>query len=293
MTVEFAMPFYGDPDLFKAAVESVRAQNDPDWRLIVVDDQYPDDAPGKWVSSLGDARIQYLRNPENLGVSGNFRRCVELLSAELVTIIGCDDIVRPSYVGRMHELARRFPIAAYFQPGVQVIGASGDPIRPLPDMVKSFYAPRGVLPRSVGGQELATSLARACWTYFPSICWRRSTLITYPFDSHLQVALDLDLQLRIAEARGAVAIDDRVTFEYRRHDKSVSAWSANDGSRFLEEREVLERAAARARELGWGGTRRAARIRLSSRLSAATRLLPALRSRDGRGLRLILRHVFS
>ena len=127
---------------------------------------------------------------------------------------------------------------------------------------------------------MARSLVRGNWTYFPSICWRRATIGPLRFNAELGVALDLDLQLRIVDAGGSIVADDVPTFAYRRHSGSVSAWTANDGSRFDEERSVLDAAAARARLRGWKSTSRAARIRLSSRLSAMTRLPTALRSHN-------------
>ena len=86
-------------------------QSDADWRLLVVDDRYPDRAPGEWVRGLDDARITYTRNEANLGVSGNFRRCIELApSGPYVTMMGCDDLLLEGYVERMHELYRRHPV---------------------------------------------------------------------------------------------------------------------------------------------------------------------------------------
>ena len=64
------------------AIRSVLNQTDPDWRLTVVDDRFPSEAPAKWLESLGDPRITYLSNEENLGVTGNFNRCIELSTAD-------------------------------------------------------------------------------------------------------------------------------------------------------------------------------------------------------------------
>lgn len=291
MTVEITMPFYGDPALFRLAVQSVLDQTDDDWRLLIIDDRYPDSAPGEWAMSLGDPRITYLRNEENLGVSGNFRRCIELADAPYVTIMGCDDVLLPGYVLRMHELYRLHPDAAYVQPGVGVIDDAGHRSSPLPDRVKRHYAPRLDTILRLGGESLATGLARGNWTYFPSICWRREVLERFGFDAGLDVALDLDLQLRIVDAGGVVIADPTETFLYRRHGGSVSAWKATDGSRFAEERTVLDRAAARARARGWRSTAVTARRRVSSRLSALVRLPDAFRARDSVGIRSLLRHV--
>jgi glycosyltransferase involved in cell wall biosynthesis len=76
VTLEIMMPFYGRPDHFRIAVESVLAQTSRAWRLTVVDDVYPDLEPGKWVTGLKDKRITYVRNEKNLGPSLNFNRCL-------------------------------------------------------------------------------------------------------------------------------------------------------------------------------------------------------------------------
>lgn len=286
------MPFYGSFALLRTAVESVLAQDDDDWVLTVLDDAYPDSEPGRWVQSLEDERIRYLRNTENLGVSGNFRKCADLATESLVCMIGCDDLVLPGYVRRMKFLATAHPEASYLQPGVVVISEDGSEVSPLADRVKRFYAPSR-RPSVLQGPALARSLSRACWTYFPSICWRLETLRSFPFDAGLDVALDLDVQLRIADAGGALVVDDVITFHYRRHRASVSSWKADDGSRFIEERTVLDAAAARAQARGWTRAQRAARLRLSSRLSAITRLPSAVRARHARGIAALVRHALS
>ena len=62
MTVDILLPFYGDVSMMKEAVRSVLRQSNPDWRLIVVDDGYPDDSIPGWFAALGDPRVTYERN---------------------------------------------------------------------------------------------------------------------------------------------------------------------------------------------------------------------------------------
>ena len=71
MTVDILFPYYGDVELMKQAVRSVIGQSNPDWRLIVVDDGYPDESIPGWFASLNDERITYMRNEKNLGANGN------------------------------------------------------------------------------------------------------------------------------------------------------------------------------------------------------------------------------
>lgn len=290
--LDILMPFYGDPALFRAAVQSVLDQDDHHWRLVVIDDLYPDPEPGQWLQSLRDARIVYHRNTVNLGVSGNFARCIELAHSSHTVIVGCDDLLLPNYVSRIRTLIAEFPEASYIQPGVEVIDSHGQTRRPLPDRVKDRYRPTTSGPVELRGEELATSLLRGNWTYFPSICWRTETLRQHGFQSHFQVVLDLALQIDIVLDGGTLVLDSEPTFRYRRHGASVSSWKANDGSRFLEERSFFLSTATRLRERGWNTAAQAAAHHFSSRLNALTRVPAAIAAGSGSGIRSLLSHTF-
>lgn len=290
--IDIMMPFYGDPELFQAAVNSVRAQTDPHWRLVVIDDRYPDTAPGEWLQSLGDSRIEYHRNEVNLGVAGNFARCIELTTASHTVIVGCDDLLLPNYVDRVRQLIAQFPSASYYQPGVQVIDGEGRVSLPLPDRVKNHYRPAAAGPTELKGEELATSLLRGNWTYFPSICWNAETLRAHGFRADLEVVLDLALQFEIVLSGGSLVLDTVPAFRYRRHSASVSSWKANDGSRFLEERDFFLTAATRLGARGWNSAARAAAHHYSSRMNALTRLPAAIAAGSGSGIRSLFSHAF-
>ena len=285
------MPFYGDPGLFRDAVESVRAQDDGDWRLVVIDDVYPDRAPGEWVSSLGDPRIHYVRNEVNLGVSGNFSKSVALVEAEHFVLMGCDDLMEPGYIASMRDAIAHHPDGSYFQPAVTVIGDDGRPSLPLADRVKSWYRPKKTETAVLSGQELAVSLLRGNWTYFPSICWNTAAVRRHGFDAAFDVVLDLALQLDIVLDGGSLVLLPEHTFRYRRHAGSVSSWTAQDGTRFDEERAFFLDAKARLRRRGWRRAARVAGAHWSSRLNAATKLPGAITKRDGAGLRALSRHI--
>ena len=293
VSVDLMMPFYGDPALFRLAVDSVLAQSDPDWRLVVIDDQYPDAAPGLWVSGLDDPRIVYLRNDVNLGVSGNFKKCADLATADFTTIVGCDDILLPNYVARIRQLVAEFPEADFVQPGVQVMDATGQDVLPLADRVKGWYRPRVSGATQISGEELASSLLAGAWTYFPSIAWRTSRLHQHGFRDDLDVALDLALLIDIVVAGGTLVLDDQPSFRYRRHSGSVSSWKADDGSRFVEEQRYFAECAERMTALGWKRAARVASRHYSSRLNAVTRIPASITAKDRQGTRALLGHALA
>ncbi|WP_454110735.1 glycosyltransferase family 2 protein [Leifsonia shinshuensis] len=294
MTIDIMMPFYGDPAQLRVAVQSVLDQSDPDWRLVVIDDQYPDPEPGEWVRSLDDPRVHYLLNERNLGVSGNFSRSLDLVESEHFVLIGCDDALEPGYVARMADAIRQFPGTSYFQPQVTVMSDRGDEILPLSDRVKRWTRPSRSRASVLRGEPLAVSLLRGNWTYFPSICWRTDAVrAAGGFDSRYDIVLDLALQLSIIMDGGSLALLPEVEFRYRRHEASVSSSAARYGGRFDEERRFFNDVAVRLEGMGWKRAARAARRHVTSRLNALTKLPGAIRGGDAEGRDTLVRHIFS
>jgi hypothetical protein len=80
-------------------------------------------------------------------------------------------------------------------------------------------------------------------------------------------------------------------FEYRRHASSVSSWRAAEGSRFVEEQLFFTALARELQERGWRAAERAARLHVSSRIHALTRIPRALAARQSTSVRLLLRHA--
>ena len=287
------MPFYGRFDHFRAAVESVLAQSDPDWRLTIIDDVYPDLAPGEWAAAIDDDRVSYIRNDVNLRPSRNYNKAVGIAQSEFVVLMGCDDIMLPGYVARVHELIARFPDAAIIQPGVSVIDENGAASLPLADRVKGWYRFGGTGARQYSGEPLAASLLRGNWTYFPSLVWRRETIAKFVFRTDLDVVQDLAMLLEITKGGGSLVLDDVEVFNYRRHSASVSAVTGPDGSKFAQELTLFRETSTACTALGWPKAARAARRHLTSRLNALTEVPAAIRAKNSAGRSALLRHVFT
>jgi GT2 family glycosyltransferase len=304
--VDVMLPAFGDDTLVRQAIVSVREQTDGHWRLSVVDDGPAagrDPNLGDWVRRLDDHRISYLANLTRLGINRNFQRCVDLSTHELVVILGADDRLLPDFVARVRAVAAERPQLAFIHTGARVVDAAGRPSAPMADRVKaltsikatSIKVASGV--REIGGEQLAASLLRGNWMYFPSVAFRREWLVRHGFRPGYDVVQDLDLYLRILRGGGRVGLLGTPGIEYRRHPASVSSEGAEDGSRFDEERRFFAEAAAELTEAGWPRAASAARWHLTSRLHAlqrATLLLAAgQRAPAGRMLRGALGTVLS
>ncbi|MDS1116956.1 glycosyltransferase [Gordonia westfalica] len=281
MPIDVMMPFYGDVAQFREAVTSVLDQSDPDLRLVVVDDCYPDPTPREWLASLNDARVRYLRNETNLGVNGNFRRCVDLVTADWFVVMGCDDVMHADYLATVRSLTLHHPDASVIAPGVDVIDENGRTVRPLGDRMKNVLAPSHATVLS--GERLATSLYHGNWTYFPSLLWRTAAVRAVGFRPGLEIVLDLALLVDLAADDGSLVYDPEVVFSYRRHSASVSSVQAVDGRRFDEENRFFAAEAERCAARGWPRASRAARLHATSRLNHLQARVGAQVGRFSRG----------
>lgn len=299
--LDIMLPHYGDVELLKLAVNSVLAQTDERWQLTVLDDTPTNRTPtdraadgiAEWFATLDHPRVRYQRNPQNLGVTANFQQCVDLATQPFMVIMGCDDIMLPGYVASVHALIAAHPDAVLIQPGVEVIAADGTVVKTLVDSTKRrVYAPKFAGTLVMSGEELAVSLLRGNWLYFPSLCWRTDEMKAVGFDPSLKVIQDLALILQLVVRGGALVADDKVCFQYRRHGSSLSAASAVTGNRFSEARNFFLGAAARMDVHGWPRAARAARWHLSSRIHALTMLPAAAKQRSGSSVRVLTRYAF-
>ena len=171
MALDIALPFYGDVAFMKQTVQSILNQSNPNWKLIVVDDGYPDETIPSWFAGLGDDRVQYQRNQNNLGANGNFQKCLGLLSAEYCLVMGADDLLEPNFVERINELIATHPGVSMIHPGVKVIDEKNEFISTRSDQIKKSIRESQGSSTVLSGESLARSLMKGNWMYFPSLVW--------------------------------------------------------------------------------------------------------------------------
>ena len=293
--VDVMVPAYGDGPLVREAINSVLAQHDQGWRLTVIDDAaaIENGELAVWLQSLDDPRIRYLANPSRLGINRNFQRCAEQSTAEWVVILGADDRLLPSFIARVRQETARFPGSAWIHAGAAIIDDNGHPHLPLADRIKRLTTPRIRGHRVIAGEELAVSLLRGNWMYFPSCAFRRTLLLQTGFRPGYDIVLDLDLYLRLLLAGGICILLGEPGIEYRRHAASLSSTGAHDGSRFAEENAYFDEIAGEMSRVGWHKAAAAARWHLTSRMHAAAKVPSLLLARNWDGAMAMVRVSFA
>jgi glycosyltransferase involved in cell wall biosynthesis len=104
--VSICIPTYQGSRWVMDAIASARRQDHPSLEIVIVDDASTD-GTAELVATIDDPRIRIHRNPRNLGLVGNWDRCLELARGEYVKFLFQDDELRPDCVSRMLAIMER------------------------------------------------------------------------------------------------------------------------------------------------------------------------------------------
>jgi glycosyltransferase involved in cell wall biosynthesis len=270
-TVGVSIPFYAGLDYLRQALESLIGQSDPDWTAVVIDDRSPEPGAAELVAGLGDQRIRFVRNHTNLGLAGNFNRCLAAPATDVVAIFHADDVLEPDYVATIRAAHQAFPDAAMVAPMATAVDADGAPIDTGVDKLKRRYWP--VEQRSLlRGDDGLARLMNAFFVYCPAMSYRPALLPEPPFDARFKQVMDLDLFARVLLDGGAIVLDRTRVYRYRRHTGTVTSQNARAFTRLAEETDLADEVAAAAKAQGWHRTARAARWHWTQRLNGVVAL---------------------
>lgn len=257
--ITLAIPFYGRTDFLDTAITSIQRQSVGDWVALVVDDCSPSDQAQALVARLDDPRIGYIRNERNLGLAGNWNRCIEASGTPLVALLHGDDELMPDYVEKMLAAHERWQDAAAVFCGAQVIDDQGVRMFSFRDHVKQWLLPNRTQPFELAGESGMISLLRGNFIICPTLCYKRSLFEKLRFSADWRMVLDVDLYVRALIAdRSFVGLPD-VAYRYRRHATQVTAECERNLQLFSEETALWSWAAREAHSLGWHRAAKVAR----------------------------------
>ncbi|MFZ1545905.1 MAG: glycosyltransferase [Candidatus Nitrotoga sp.] len=100
--VSICIPTYNGARYLEACLDSILNQTYKDIEILVVDDGSTD-ATLEILEcyAANDQRIRLIRNEQNLGLVGNWNRCIELACGEWIKFVFQDDLIAPTCVQEM------------------------------------------------------------------------------------------------------------------------------------------------------------------------------------------------
>jgi glycosyltransferase involved in cell wall biosynthesis len=105
------IPNYNCTEYLRYTLATVLAQ-DPGidkMQIMVVDNNSCDDDPEALVKELGGGRVEFYRQPSNVGIMNNFQTCFELSRGKLIHLLCSDDCVREGFYEKMAQPFEKHP----------------------------------------------------------------------------------------------------------------------------------------------------------------------------------------
>ena len=229
MKISVIVPAYNAARYLPETIQSVQAQTEGDWELIVVNDGSRD-GTGPLADRLAaeDSRIRVVHQ-KNAGLSGARNGGIAAASpdAAYFLFLDADDLLEPGALAALAALLEASPDASAAYGLARYIDGDGQPI--LPGIAEAFGRSR----RSVeAGRFVCHSVEDA--TSFAMLAYRNSILTpgqvllrrsalegAGPFDTALPPTADWDMWLRLTRHADMVLLDT-VTLAYRRHGENMS-----------------------------------------------------------------------
>ena len=128
--VTIGMPLYNAERYLEETLESILAQTFTDFELIVSDNastDRTDEICRRYAAT--DSRIQYSRNPQNMGATYNYNRTLALASGAYFRHNAYDDTLAPTYLERCVAVLDNEPAVVLVYPLVRFIDENGNPHR--------------------------------------------------------------------------------------------------------------------------------------------------------------------
>lgn len=124
--VSIGVPVYNGARYLPELLESLLAQTFTDFEVIVCDNASTDrtEEIGRAYAAR-DERIRYVRNPTNLGATGNFRRSFDLSCGTYFRWAAADDVSAPQFLARCVEVLDREPDVVLAYPKTKFIDETG------------------------------------------------------------------------------------------------------------------------------------------------------------------------
>jgi glycosyltransferase involved in cell wall biosynthesis len=102
VTVSVCIPTYNGVKYLKECLDSVLAQTFTDFEILIVDDRSSDNTVNiAQEYATRDPRIRVIVNERNLGLVGNWNRCIELAQGEWIKFVFQDDLIAPTCLEKM------------------------------------------------------------------------------------------------------------------------------------------------------------------------------------------------
>lgn len=237
--VTVAVPVFNGARFLATTLESLLAQDHPDFGIVVIDDGSTDDSLAV-ARSFNDPRLRVQKNESRLGLSGNWNAAFSQTVTPLLVIAHQDDTYDPAFLSVSERLLEKHPRAFISHTRAQYIDEHGRPLHSAASHFKDRFWPEEEPYERDPAAELRI-LNQGNYLICPAVMYRMSAVAEIgTFSEHLRFVPDWEYWFRgLLNSFTIVGTHARL-IGWRRHAESTTRREEATLRRYDEELELLE-----------------------------------------------------
>jgi glycosyltransferase involved in cell wall biosynthesis len=236
--VTFVIPNYNGARYLRQTIESILAQGDSAFQLVVSDNCSTDDSLDL-ARSYRDPRVAVVAADRHVSMSANWNRCMDSVRTPYFVLAHADDLYDPDYLAVMLPLLRSHERAFMAHCAVHSIDEQGRALDLPVDKYKTLFYPRED-PYARPPCEEAAWLRKGNYILAPSAIYRTAHVRSVGgFNERFQFVPDWEYWFRGVFMGFQIAGTRRRLLSYRRHRHSLTKDAESNLSRYSEELELL------------------------------------------------------
>lgn len=221
--ISVLIPTYNYAYCLDETIQSVLNQTYTDFELIVVDDCSKDNTDEVMQKHLQDKRVTYYKNEVNLGLVGNWNKCLSLAKGDYIKYLCADDKFRSDLLQRFVDIMEQYNNVSLITCEKQLFGGSNKLIKlPLQHLQE-------------GKKIIYHTLNTYGWLGEPTtVMFRRSNMKLGGFRSDVTWLPDWEMWLRQLTAGDCYIIPEPLAF-IRNHSNQVTKMVMKNYINYFEE----------------------------------------------------------
>jgi glycosyltransferase involved in cell wall biosynthesis len=198
--VSICIPTYNRAHMVGRTIESALNQTYRNVEVVIVDNASTDQTEAV-VGTFTDPRIRFIKNERNLGIFGNYNRCIELAKGTYLHILHSDDSIEPTFTERCIRFLEAHPEVMMTFTSVRIHGG-GATLDFSPYGADTILSPPDGFLEALSRRNLISS---------PTVTFRREIFrrlepfsLEFPYSSDLYQWLRISREYPIAFVSGAM-----------------------------------------------------------------------------------------
>jgi len=215
MHISVTIPVFNRAHLVIDTLKSVLGQDFDDFDVVVVDDASTD----KTVEEVQkicdqDPRVKLFINSQNLGLTRNWNRCIELAKGPLIQIMLSDDLMDNDYLTVVSDLFENKQNVGFVASSCRYIDAQGKEINPGSPIPPRLYK---------AGDEAVTALLTGGFPHVSSIVIHKKCFDELgKYDERIWHGPDVEMDARLASGFDFYHFGE-VHTSFRRHGSNMGS----------------------------------------------------------------------